>query len=160
MDVTAMAQRRGQPLPGPAVRPVALSLVGMNAPFASQRFPLKAEVTTVGRAPENDIVLNDPSVSALHAKIVHERGEWRVINLLSTNGTFVNGQRCTSAAIQAGYRLRFGNTDFLISGQAPTAATAATAPTSTPMRPWMMFVIALLASLTTAALLLLFWWLY
>ena len=45
---------------------------------------------TLGRAPDNTIVLPDPSVSAHHASVRQERGVWWVQDLHSTNGTAVN----------------------------------------------------------------------
>jgi len=54
-------------------------------------FKLKPE-TTLGRK-HADIVLNDPKVSALHAKIALVDGEFVIADVLSKNGTYVNGKR-------------------------------------------------------------------
>ena len=48
---------------------------------------------TIGRDPQCDIVLPHVSVSKLHAKIVHENGQWYIIDCGSTNGVVVNNQR-------------------------------------------------------------------
>lgn len=48
--------------------------------------------TTIGRNPENAITLNDGFVSGNHAEISFNQGAWWLMDLGSTNGTFVNGQ--------------------------------------------------------------------
>lgn len=51
-------------------------------------------VITIGRTPDNDVVIHDPKISRHHAQIVqHERGEYSIVDLKSTNGTYVNGTR-------------------------------------------------------------------
>lgn len=51
-------------------------------------------VITIGRTPDNDVVIHDPKISRHHAQIVqHERGEYSIVDLKSTNGTYVNGIR-------------------------------------------------------------------
>lgn len=71
-------------------------------------------VTTIGRGPDNDIILADRTVSARHACIHLTRGLATVQDLDSTNGTFVNGQRITTRPLDDGdvisiglYRLSF-----------------------------------------------------
>ena len=57
---------------------------------------LDGEQLTVGSAPDNDVVIDDPSVSRVHA-IVHQlNGRWFVEDCGSRNGTAVNGRRLTS----------------------------------------------------------------
>lgn len=57
--------------------------------LANQAFDLWSSAT-LGRAPDNTIVLPDPSVSAHHAAVRQEHGQWWVEDLRSTNGTAVN----------------------------------------------------------------------
>src|SRR5450432_4048536 len=52
-------------------------------------FPLTKARTTVGRDPSNDLVVDDPSVSRLHAEIVREPSGFVVRDLNSLNGTSV-----------------------------------------------------------------------
>ena len=51
---------------------------------------------TLGRKPDNDIVLDNAAVSGHHAKMYESGGTWFVEDLNSTNGTFVNNQRVTA----------------------------------------------------------------
>jgi hypothetical protein len=57
-------------------------------------YPLKVGLNTIGRAPDNDVVLADSFVSRRHcAVLVHSGGHCEVHDTASKNGTFLNGQR-------------------------------------------------------------------
>jgi FHA domain-containing protein len=77
---------------------------------ATREFILRRHSTTVGRAPDNDVVLPRPDVSRHHARLDFRDDAWRVVDLGSTNGTAVNGRGVTEASIAAGDRLVFGAT--------------------------------------------------
>jgi diguanylate cyclase (GGDEF)-like protein len=64
----------------------------------------------VGRDPEVELVLPDPGVSFRHAFIEDRGDEFVLVDLGSTNGTFVNGQRAQETPIAHGDKLRFGQT--------------------------------------------------
>ena len=67
--------------------------------------------TQIGRDPNLELVLPDPGVSFRHAFIEDRGDEFVLVDLGSTNGTFVNGERTTAEApIAAGDKLRFGQT--------------------------------------------------
>lgn len=53
----------------------------------------QSNVITIGRHPENDVVLSDPTVSSFHAQVERVGQRYRVRDLRSSNGTFVNDQR-------------------------------------------------------------------
>jgi pSer/pThr/pTyr-binding forkhead associated (FHA) protein len=79
------------------------------------RITLGPGVTTVGRAPDNQIRLNDQQVSSHHAEFRAEDGGYSLVDRGSTNGTFVNDQRLTSQVpwrLNSGDRIRFGETVF------------------------------------------------
>lgn len=63
---------------------------------------------TIGRKPENDLVLNDPLVSRQHATITLEAGDYWLVDLGSKHRTFVNGQRVARHRLQPNDRLEFG----------------------------------------------------
>lgn len=72
---------------------------------------LTEELITIGRAPENAIQLDDPSVSSRHAQL-HQVGEiFHLQDLDSTNGTRVNGEPVTSVALRVGDKIRFGKVE-------------------------------------------------
>ena len=56
-------------------------------------FHLDKEIIRIGRSIENDLVLNDPSVSRFHAEIRYEDSQFLLIDLGSSGGTFLNNQK-------------------------------------------------------------------
>lgn len=87
-------------------------LEGTQGALKGQRFTLRQGRQTIGRRVDNDIVINDPSVSATHAWIVNQHGHYTLMNTLSTNGTFVNDKRIHESVLVHGDRLRFGQAEF------------------------------------------------
>lgn len=55
-------------------------------------FPLLSPEILIGRLDSVDLVLEDPAVSRVHAKIVKEAGAWILVDLESSTGTLVNGE--------------------------------------------------------------------
>ncbi|MFZ0546515.1 MAG: FHA domain-containing protein, partial [Candidatus Promineifilaceae bacterium] len=85
---------------------------------AEQLFPLK-ERTRIGRHGAIDIKLLDPKVSRQHADIVIKDTSCRIIDLNSSNGTFVNGQRIKEPVeLIHGDTIRIGDTQFMVVQQA------------------------------------------
>lgn len=70
------------------------------------------KVITIGRSSENNIVINDAKVSRTHLQLVqNDNGVCSVVDLSSTNGTFVNGQKITGEVrLQPHDVIRIGNT--------------------------------------------------
>ncbi len=66
------------------------------------------EAITIGRGPDNTIVVNDPSISTHHAQLLLEGDTYRLKDLESTNGTRVNGKPVTEAVLRFDDRIRFG----------------------------------------------------
>ncbi|MCB1203591.1 MAG: FHA domain-containing protein [Verrucomicrobiae bacterium] len=69
------------------------------------------EQVSIGRGPDNDIVLDHVSMSGTHAMIHNVGGNFQVQDLGSTNGTYVNGSAVTEAALANGYRIQFGSVE-------------------------------------------------
>jgi len=78
-----------------------------------RRYTVRPGRQTVGRRGDNDIVIGDPSVSASHAWIMNQQGHYVIMNTLSTNGTFVNGQRIHESVLRHGDRVRLGVAEFV-----------------------------------------------
>lgn len=81
---------------------------------------------TIGRSARNDLCLEDPFASRLHAEVrQRDDGIW-VSDLGSANGTYLNGQRLTSPAkLRNGDRVRIGETEIEFSDRADTAPARA-----------------------------------
>jgi pSer/pThr/pTyr-binding forkhead associated (FHA) protein len=71
-------------------------------------------IKTVGRATRADFIVDAPLVSRLHCRLESDADELEVIDLASTNGTFVNGKRVKRAHLQAGDRLRVGRVELSV----------------------------------------------
>ena len=83
-------------------------LVVKRGPNAGSRFPLHQPVTSAGRDPRSDIFLDEATVSRRHAEFRSERGELRVVDIDSLNGTYVNGQLIDSAVLTNGDEIQMG----------------------------------------------------
>ena len=66
----------------------------------------------VGRDAPCDVVLSHDSVSGEHARIYHDGTQWRVLNYLSTNGTFLNGRKVAEAQLRHGDTIRLGEVEL------------------------------------------------
>ncbi len=71
---------------------------GERGPQSGTVFPLQ-DVTSLGRAPANTVVLPDPFVSAHHALLVWREGHWWLEDLGSKNGTTLNDEPVTRPTI-------------------------------------------------------------
>jgi pSer/pThr/pTyr-binding forkhead associated (FHA) protein len=78
-----------------------------NGLIEERVFPLKTRLT-IGRAPENDIVLGDSSVSRHHAVIHVIKEKPTVEDLGSSNSIFVNGEQIDKVTLYNGDKLRIG----------------------------------------------------
>lgn len=67
----------------------------------------------VGRTLNNNFVIEHPSVSRRHARIVVSNGSHKIYDLESRNGTFVNGRRVSEATLQDGCEVKFGSVSFV-----------------------------------------------
>lgn len=82
---------------------------------AIQGIDLDKPRITIGRLPGNDLVLPHPSVSGRHARISRQPdGTFRVEDLGSTNGTYLEGQRITTGVAQPGHRVTVGAVTLLL----------------------------------------------
>lgn len=76
-------------------------------------YPLPQPGTTIGRAPDNHILLDDASVSRHHAAVHAKDDMWVIKDLGSKNGVAVNGAPTTHAALKHGDQVRIGHAEFI-----------------------------------------------
>lgn len=89
------------------------SLFVIQGADQGKRFEFKATPVALGRDNSNAIRLHDTEVSRRHAELRQEDETYRVVDLGSANGTFVNGQLIDQAALKSGDRLQLGQTVML-----------------------------------------------
>lgn len=71
-------------------------------------------VKTVGRAPRADFILDAALVSRLHCRLEADGDTLEVVDLQSTNGTYVNDKRVNRARLSSGDRLRIGRVELKV----------------------------------------------
>lgn len=76
-----------------------------EAPFS---VPLSKDTVTIGRDQECDILLNLQNVSREHARIIQNGEEYKLLDLDSTNGTFINNVRVAGCTLHHGDQIRVG----------------------------------------------------
>ena len=76
---------------------------------------LPANNKTMGRSAGAEFMVDAAMVSRLHCRLTAGATELQVMDLESTNGTFVNGERVTQASLKAGDRLGVGRVELVIS---------------------------------------------
>jgi hypothetical protein len=91
--------------------PAVLEL--MDSGEVSPAFDLGSRTVQIGRISENDIVLPDPNVSRVHARVELRDGSYSITDLESTNGTWVNEKRVDSARLRENDVIRLGSTRFI-----------------------------------------------
>lgn len=67
----------------------------------------------IGRSPECDICVDEASVSTNHAQLIHEGKRWKLVDLMSANGTFVNGNKGLTSYLSSGDEVKFGQINFM-----------------------------------------------
>jgi pSer/pThr/pTyr-binding forkhead associated (FHA) protein len=74
-------------------------------------------IKTVGRAARADFIVDAALVSRLHCRITAGAENLEVVDLASTNGTYVNGKRVERAQLNVGDRLRVGRVELVVDRQ-------------------------------------------
>ena len=85
---------------------------GADAPFTFRI--LAGSIKTVGRAPRADFIVDAALVSRLHCRLTAGAHELEVVDLESTNGTYVNGERTPRATLKSGDRLGVGRVELVV----------------------------------------------
>lgn len=107
---TPIVAPRSITTPPASGRPILATLeVLSTGVLKGQRFEVRSPLAHVGRGAHNDVVLPDESVSDAHAKLQKREAGWYVVDMGSTNGTYVGGRRVeTEYKLDGAPDLRFG----------------------------------------------------
>jgi hypothetical protein len=98
------------PVPLPSRRPAPPQRARIDLEGASCF--LDQDVASMGRGLDNDVVVDDTRVSRLHARLQRGPRGWEVIDLASTNGTFVNGKQIKQHAVVNGDTISLGGLEM------------------------------------------------
>src|SRR3954470_6945745 len=85
---------------------------------------LKDETTTVGRMKGNTVVIEDSSISLMHARITRKNNEFFLKDLNSTNGTMLNGQPISEAKLRDQDKVRFADITAFFDGAESVSVAA------------------------------------
>jgi pSer/pThr/pTyr-binding forkhead associated (FHA) protein len=114
-------------------------LVILNQGMSGRTFDLITERTTVGRVEDNTFQIADGSVSSHHAEIILRGTDIVILDLNSTNGTFINNEKISEMVLKPGQTLRLGQVELRIDDGKPVTApppapvgSPAPAPTPAP----------------------------
>lgn len=120
-------QAQSPPPTTEATDPDPAELLALHGPLAAQRFSIAPEGLTIGRHPENDVVLADElMVSRYHAVITLESDRYVLYDRDSANGTWVNDQRIFRHVLSPGDRIQIWQSKFAFA--APDAPLPSTPP--------------------------------
>jgi pSer/pThr/pTyr-binding forkhead associated (FHA) protein len=107
--------------------PLAVLEVLNEGPSKGIRYAIRTPLAQVGRGANNDVRLSDESVSELHAKLERRDDGWYVVDMDSTNGTYVSGSRVSGQRrLDGAPDVRFGGVKlrFLPAGEHPEEPSA------------------------------------
>jgi TonB family protein len=97
---------------------------------------LTQDIIKVGKLSSSHLRIDDEAVSRMHAVIeIAGPGEIYIIDLGSTKGTLVNGQKVNKTKLQSGDQIVLGNTKLVVTVGEPVAAPADDGPTQVQMPP-------------------------
>jgi pSer/pThr/pTyr-binding forkhead associated (FHA) protein len=92
-----------------------------DAPFVFRLRP--GTIKTIGRAPRADLILDAALVSRLHCRLEAGDAAMIVVDLESTNGTFINDKRVDRGTVADGDRLRVGRVELMVERAADESAS-------------------------------------
>ncbi len=99
-------------------------LSGMSGDFKGREFPIEQGEITIGRKADNMILLDHPTISSHHCRIVRSGDSCVLQDLDSTNGTRVNSRDVKEAALRHKDLLQLGSIEFLFDAPELTSSGA------------------------------------
>ena len=98
-------------------------LVVTNSSATGATHELTGNWVTIGRADGNNFQIVEASISGRHCEVRLQGEELAVRDLLSTNGTFIGGQKITEGTLKPGQTLRLGDVEMRLEASAPVETT-------------------------------------
>ena len=102
-----------------------------------KEIPLVKATLSIGRTPDNDVVIDNPAVSGHHARILVDGDHFQVEDMNSLNGTFVNSQRIRKSPLKDGDEILVGKHTLVFQGggSLPQIPPAADGERTQPLKP-------------------------
>jgi hypothetical protein len=113
-DPTAARKRKSSSYPAPIPAQVGDSMYVLCGPDAGRSYLLEADGIRVGRGGDNDVVLNDTSVSRNHLKLTRAVDGWLFEDLGSENGTYLDDAYVKTGKVAYGQALEVGRSIIII----------------------------------------------
>ncbi len=99
-------------------------LSGMSGEFKGREFPIEQGEITIGRKADNTILLDHPTISSHHCRIIRSGDSCVLEDLDSTNGTRVNSRDVREAMLHHKDLIQLGSIEFLFDAPELAAASA------------------------------------
>jgi hypothetical protein len=101
-----MVEQPQPPVSGPiaAQTPGSVGILQVDG----RNYPINQQIMVIGRGTDADVILNDPGVSRRHAEIHVVAGRAQLVDLGSTNGSYVDGERVHTHYLQPGSVITIG----------------------------------------------------
>lgn len=93
------------------------TLLVIQGPDQGNRIELVGNSMSIGRGVHNEIRIIDTEMSRQHARLTREKRSWRIADLNSSNGTFVNGKLIDATLLQPGDQIQLGRTILLFAAR-------------------------------------------
>jgi pSer/pThr/pTyr-binding forkhead associated (FHA) protein len=94
-----------------------------------------AKEVSIGRSPDNGLVIDNPAVSHYHARVFKEEGRLMLEDFGSMNGTFVNGQRVKMVTLKPGDSVGIGKHTIVVTDSREVRASTLDHDPSKPAAP-------------------------
>ncbi len=104
----------------------------ISGPMEGRILDLSAQKYTIGRKPNRDLFFNDESCSGEHAELRLENNAWSIVDLQSSNGTWLNQKKVSSAVLASGDSVKIGESIFVYTGFEKRAEANPNDPQSPP----------------------------
>ena len=94
-------------------------LLGASGPLKEKTIPLDQESLSIGRDPGNQLHLDDPALSRRHCMVIRDGETFKVRDLDSLNGTYVNQARIKEQVLNHGDQISLGDSVFIFQFEKP-----------------------------------------
>ena len=99
-----------------------------KGPLSGRRLALTAESYTLGRKRDLDLPLEDGMTSGEHAELRFTDGAWTIVDLGSSNGTWLNEAKVSTAPLSTGDLVQIGGSTFIYYAESAPAGGASHVP--------------------------------